>query len=192
MRIYLSKCIIILSLLQMAKSMGTFLTIKEIYGGEKMNKILVSYFSASGVTKSIAQRLANTVEGDLFEIEPEEKYTNEALDWTNENSRSSIEMKDKTFRPSILNKVSNIDEYDTILIGFPVWWYTAPTIINTFIEENDLSGKKIYVFVTSGSSTVDGSFNDLKNTYPNLNFISGKRFNGNESEKDIINWIDNF
>lgn len=99
-------------------------------------------------------------------------------------------MKDKSFRPSILN--TNMDEYDTILIGFPVWWYTAPTIINTFIDENDLSGKNIYVFVTSGSSTVDGSFNDLKNTYPNLNFISGKRFNGNESEKDIINWIDNF
>lgn len=154
-----------------------------------MSKILVSYFSASGVTKKIAEKITNAVSGDLFEIEPVEKYTPEDLDWTNKQSRSSVEMNDKSFRPAVLNKVSNISEYDTIVIGFPVWWYTAPTIINTFIEENNLEGKNIYVFVTSGGSGSEGSFRDLKNTYENLNFISNKRFTGRESNKDYINWI---
>ena len=154
-----------------------------------MSKILVSYFSASGVTKSVAEKIANAINGDLFEIEPAQKYTLEDLDWTNKQSRSSIEMQDKTFRPQILNKVSNITEYDTVVLGFPVWWYTAPTIINTFIEENNLEGKKIYVFVTSGGSSSEGSFRDLKNTYKNLNFISNKRFTGRETDEDYINWI---
>ena len=154
-----------------------------------MSKILVSYFSVSGVTKRVAERIAKVVEGDLFEIEPKEKYTKADLDWTNKQSRSSVEMQDKTFRPQILNKVSNIIEYDTVVLGFPVWWYTAPTIINTFIEENNLKGKNIYIFVTSGGSSSEGSFKDLKNTYNNLNFISNKRFTGRESDEDYINWI---
>ncbi len=111
-----------------------------------MSKILISYFSASGVTKSVAEKIANAIDGYLFEIEP-------------------------------------------AVLGFPVWWYTAPTIINTFIEENNLEGKKIYVFVTSGGSSSEGSFRDLKNTYKNLNFISNKRFTGRETDEDYINWI---
>ena len=154
-----------------------------------MSKILVSYFSASGVTKKVAEKIANAIDGDLFEIEPTEKYTSEDLDWTNKQSRSTIEMNDKSFRPAVLNKVSNIDEYDTIVIGFPVWWYTAPTIINTFIEENNLEGKNIYIFVTSGGSSSERSFKDLKNTYSNINFISSKRFKGNESNEECKNWI---
>lgn len=154
-----------------------------------MSKVLVSYFSASGVTKSVAQKIANAVNGDLFEIEPVEKYTDEDLDWTNKESRSTVEMNNKSFRPPVLKKVSNIDEYDTVVIGFPVWWYTAPTIINTFIEENNLNGKNTYVFVTSGGSGSDGSFKDLKNSYPEINFISSKRLRGNEDSKDYINWI---
>ena len=154
-----------------------------------MSKVLVSYFSASGVTKRVAEKIAKAINGDLFEIEPTQKYTSEDLDWTNKQSRSSIEMQDKTFRPQILNKVSNIIEYDTVVLGFPVWWYTAPTIINTFIEENNLKGKNIYIFVTSGCSSSEGSFKDLKNTYNNLNFISNKRFTGRESDEDYINWI---
>ena len=118
-----------------------------------MRKVLVSYFSASGVTKRVAEKIAKAINGDLFEIEPTQKYTSEDLDWTNKQSRSSIEMQDKTFRPQILNKVSNIIEYDTVVLGFPVWWYTAPTIINTFIEENNLKEKNIYIFVTSGGSS---------------------------------------
>ncbi len=154
-----------------------------------MSKVLVSYFSASGVTKKLAEKIANVIKGDLFEIEPTQKYTLEDLDWTNKQSRSSIEMQDKTSRPQILNRVSNIAEYDTVVLGFPVWWYTAPTIINTFIEENNLEGKDIYVFVTSGGSGSEGSFKDLKNTYKNLNFIKSKRFTGRETDEDYINWI---
>ena len=154
-----------------------------------MSKILISYFSASGVTKSVAERISSIVNGDLFEIEPVNKYTSADLDWTNKQSRSSIEMNDKSSRPEVKNKVDNVDDYDTVLIGFPVWWYTAPTIINTFIEENNLENKKVYVFVTSGGSGVDGSLNDLKSTYPNINFVSGKRLSSNVSETDITSWI---
>ena len=154
-----------------------------------MNKILVTYFSASGVTKGVAKNIADACSADLFEIEPVEKYTDEDLDWTNKQSRSSIEMSDKLSRPKIVNKVDNINQYDTIVIGFPVWWYTAPTIINTFIEENDLSNKKIYVFVTSGSSSFVGSLKDLRNTYTNLNFVDGKRFTGNESIEEYKTWL---
>lgn len=154
-----------------------------------MNKILVCYFSASGTTKKVADKISSVVNGDLFEIEPVDKYTNEDLDWTNKDSRSTIEMNDKSSRPAIVRKIANIDNYEKVVIGFPVWWYTAPTIINTFIEENDLTGKKIYVFVTSGSSSQAGSFKDLKETYSNLDFVDAKRFTGNESEDIYKTWI---
>lgn len=154
-----------------------------------MSKILISFFSASGVTKKVAEKIANSIKGDLFEIEPVEKYTKNDLDWTNKESRSTVEMNNKLFRPAIQDKVSNINEYDTVIIGFPVWWYTAPTIINTFIEENNLEDKNVYIFVTSGGSGSEGSFNDLKNTYSNINFISSKTFRGNESDEDYRNWI---
>lgn len=154
-----------------------------------MSRILVSYFSASGVTRSVAEKIATAINGDLFEIEPVEIYTDEDLDWTNKESRSTVEMNNKAFRPPIKEKVKNIGEYDTLIIGFPVWWYTAPTIINTFIEENNLSDKKVYVFVTSGGSGSEGSFKDLKNSYPDINFISSKRLRGNESDKEFRNWI---
>lgn len=154
-----------------------------------MSKILVSYFSASGVTKNVAEKIAKAINGSLFEIEPTQKYTSEDLDWTNKQSRSSIEMNNKSFRPQILKRVPNIEGYDTVILGFPVWWYTAPTIINTFIEENNLEGKNIYIFVTSGGSGSERSFKDLKNTYSNLNFISSERFTGRESDEDYINWI---
>ena len=154
-----------------------------------MSKILVSYFSASGVTKKVAEKIATAIEGDLFEIEPIEKYTNEDLDWTNKQSRSTIEMNNKSFRPPVKNKVSNIEEYSVVVIGFPVWWYTAPTIINTFIEENNLTGKDVYVFVTSGGSSSAGSFKDLRNLYSDINFISSKRLIGTESDEEYRNWI---
>ena len=154
-----------------------------------MSKILISYFSASGVTKKVASKIAEYIDGDLFEIEPVCKYTNEDLDWTNSNSRSSIEMNNTSSRPEVKNKVSNLDDYDTLLIGFPVWWDLAPTIVNTFIEENNLENKKIYVFATSGGSSVINSFNTLKNTYSNLNFVSAKRLTSNVSENDVTNWI---
>ena len=153
-----------------------------------MSKILVSYFSASGNTKNVAEKICSAVDGDLFEIEPVEKYTEEDLDWMNKNSRSSIEMNNNV-KPDIVNKVSNLGNYDTICLGFPIWWYKEPTIIDKFLEENDMTGKNIYVFVTSGSSPIDSTYKSLNNNFPNLNFVSGKRFTGNESLDEYKSWI---
>ena len=139
-----------------------------------MEKILVSYFSASGVTKKVANNLALFLQADLFEIEPVQKYSDADLDWNNPTSRSSLEMKDLASRPQIVKKISNLEEYNTIFIGFPIWWGVAPRIINTFIEENDLCGKDIYIFATSGGSGIATSFEDLKSKYPKLHFISAK------------------
>ena len=154
-----------------------------------MGKILVSYFSATGATKRLAQKIAGVLDADIFEIEPEVKYTNEDLRWPSRNNRSCIEMKNKRFRPLVSNKLDNSEEYDEILIGFPVWYDTAPTIVNTFIEENDLDGKVAYVFVTSGVTSVDKSFKDLKKMYPNIHFISGGGGSGAFREKDVLNWV---
>jgi len=153
-----------------------------------MSKILISYFSASGTTKRVAEKVATTVNGDLFEIEPKEKYTEADLDWMNKQSRTSIEMNNN-IKPEIANKVSNLGEYDTILLAFPIWWYKEPTIIDKFLEENDMTGKNIYVFVTSGSSPIDSTYKSLQNNFPNLNFVSGQRFTGNESEEEYKSWI---
>ena len=153
-----------------------------------MSKILVSYFSASGTTKKVAEKVATVVNGDLFEIEPKEIYTDEDLNWTNKQSRSSIEMNENV-KPEIKNTISNLGDYDKVVIAFPIWWYKEPTIIDKFLDENDMTGKEIYVFVTSGGSSVDASFNSLKNNYPNLNFVNGKRFTGNESEEEYKSFI---
>ena len=126
-----------------------------------MSNVLIAYFSASGVTKEIAEKIANENNYDIFEIVPEVKYTPQDLDWTDKQSRSTIEMNDKTFRPPIV-ETCDVSKYDTVVIGFPVWWYTAPTIINTFIESVDLSGKVIKAFCTSGGSGIDKCVNDLK------------------------------
>ena len=154
-----------------------------------MGKTLVSYFSASGITKGVAERIAKAVGADLFEIDPVVHYSMQDLDWTDKDSRSSREMSDRDFRPDISEKVSNIEEYDKVVIGFPVWWYTAPTIINTFIEDNDLEGIDIYIFVTSGSSDSEGSMKELSAMYPNLNIVKHIRFKGNEFEDDYRNWL---
>ena len=133
--------------------------------------------------------LNTVIDSDIFEIEPKEKYTSADLNWNDKNSRSSIEMNDKSSRPEIKNKI-DVSNYDTIIIGFPVWWYTAPTIINTFIEENNINSKDMYVFVTSGGSGVNDSFNNLKNAYPENNWKKGIRLRGNESESILKEWLD--
>ena len=153
-----------------------------------MNKTIVCYFSATGTTKKTSETLSKILESDLFEIEPKEKYTNEDLDWNNKNSRSTIEMENENTRPEIKEKIKNINEYDNIIIGFPIWWYQEPRIIDTFIEENDLNNKNIYVFATSGGSTIEKSLNHLKEKYPSLNFVSGKTLNQID-EEEIKNWI---
>ena len=154
-----------------------------------MSKILVSYFSASGTTAKVASKLVDVFSADVFEIIPKERYTSTDLNWNDKESRSTKEMNDINSRPEIANKIQNIDEYDKVLLGFPVWWYTAPRIINTFIEENDLSGKKVYIFVTSGGSSAEGSFNDLQKIYPNINFVDCRRFTGRESYEEYQNFI---
>ncbi|MEE1133961.1 MAG: flavodoxin [Methanobrevibacter sp.] len=152
-----------------------------------MSNVLVTYFSASGVTKNIAEKIANENGYDLFEIKPVEPYTSADLDYMDKNSRSTIEMNDKTFRPPIA-ETCDVEKYDTVVIGFPVWWYTAPTIINTFIESVDLKGKTIKVFCTSGGTGIDGCVSDLQNAYPELDFAKGMRFRGNVS--NAKEWIE--
>lgn len=140
-------------------------------------KTLVAYFSATGTTRAAAEKFASELNADLFEIAPSISYTNADLDWRDKNSRSSLEMKDKSSRPAIKSTCVNIANYDTVWIGFPVWWYTAPTIINTFIEAHDLSGKVLNVFATSGGSSVDGSAKDLKKSYPQYRWVESRLLN---------------
>lgn len=154
-----------------------------------MSKKLVVYFSASGVTKQVAQKIANVVDGDLMEIEPVVKYSDADLDWHNKQSRSSKEMTNRQSRPAMIKKDILLDQYDTILIGFPVWWYTAPTIINTFIESYDFSNVTLIPFCTSGGTGIDGCEKDLKESYSQYQWKKGKRFIGNEDNLQIQNWI---
>lgn len=127
-----------------------------------MSKILVAYFSASGVTKKVAEKLAALVNADIHEIKPKVPYTKADLNWMDKKSRSSVEMNDKTFRPEIVKEDLSLSSYDTILLGFPIWWYVAPTIINTFLENYDFSGKKIVLFATSGGSGFGNTIKELK------------------------------
>ena len=143
----------------------------------KEMKTLIVYFSATGNTKAAAQKLAKEFNADLYEITPEVPYTAADLDWRDKTSRSTIEMQDKTSRPAIKGRCENIADYDTVWIGFPVWWYTAPTIVNTFIEAHDLTGKTLNVFATSGGSDVKDSYNDLKKAYPQYTWSESRLMN---------------
>lgn len=154
-------------------------------------KKLVAYFSASGVTEKLAKRLAEVTNGDLFEIVPTEPYTDADLDWTDKNSRSTIEMKDKSFRPQVANKLSNMDEYDCIYLGFPIWWYVAPTIVNTFLEEYNLNGKIIIPFATSGGSDMGRTNDFLKDSCKGANLKEGKRFRTSVSSEELKSWAEN-
>ena len=140
-------------------------------------KKLVAYFSASGITRSAAERLAKMAGADLFEIKPVVPYTRADLDWTNKNSRSSVEMNDPDSRPKIAEQLSDMKDYDIIFIGFPIWWYVAPTIINTFVESYDFSGKTLIPFATSGGSGMGKTVEILKTLCPNANWEKGKMFN---------------
>ncbi len=154
-----------------------------------MSKVLVAYFSASGQTAKLAKTLAAATGGDLYEIVPEQPYTSADLDWMDPKSRSTIEMKDKSFRPAVSGSVENMEQYDTIYVGFPIWWYVAPTIINTFLEQYDLSGKTIVPFATSGSSGMGNTNAELKPSCPGAVLVEGKRFSANASVADLDTWI---
>lgn len=155
-----------------------------------MNKTLVAYFSCTGETKKVAEKINEVVQGELHKITPEVPYTSEDLNWEDKTSRSTIEMEDLSSRPSITNKLTNMEEYSTIYLGFPIWWYTAPTIINTFLESYDFSNKKIIIFCTSGGSSLDKTFNDLKSKY-NYNFIEWKRLSSSTTDEEIREFVDN-
>ncbi len=156
-------------------------------------KNLVAYFSASGITKEVAKKLANVVEGDLYEIVPEIPYTKEDLNWMDKNSRSSIEMRDHSSRPGIDGGLGSINEYDTIYLGFPIWWYIAPTIVNTFLESYDFSGKKIIVFATSGSSGLGNTIEELKPSCSiSTNWLGGDRLKSTISEEELKEWANKF
>lgn len=153
-----------------------------------MSKILVAYFSASGVTARLAATVAKAVGGDLYEILPEKPYTDADLDWRNKNSRSSVEMRDKSLRPAVAGKVDNMADYDTVYIGFPIWWYVAPTIINTFLEQYDLTGKTIIPFATSGGSGMGRTNAELAPSCKGAVLKEGRRFSANSSEREISAW----
>lgn len=145
-----------------------------------MGKKLVAYFSASGTTKKTAQLIAKATGADLYEITPKAAYTEADLNWMDKKSRSSVEMNDKKFRPEVEDKDAHIAEYDEIILGFPIWWYVAPTIVNTFLEKYDFSGKKIVLFATSGGSGFGNTVKELQPSAPNAEFVEGKVLNNKQ------------
>lgn len=150
-----------------------------------MGKTLVAYFSASGNTKSKAEMIADGLGADLYEIKPKISYSKEDLNWMDKKSRSSVEMNDKKFRPELADKDANIGEYDTIVIGFPIWWYVAPTIINTFLESYDFTGKRIILFATSGGSSFGNTVSELAPSAPGADIIEGKLVNSKLSASEV-------
>lgn len=156
------------------------------------NKTLVVYYSAQTHTKAVAEKIAKNLNADIFEIEPEEIYTSEDLNWTNNNSRVSKEHNDESLRNVKLKKekVDNWDEYDTILIGYPIWWRIAAWPVDTFVKANDFSGKKVYPFCTSSSSGLGESGKLLEEKANSGNWLEGHRFRSNPSDSDIKNWTD--
>ncbi len=155
-----------------------------------MSKILVAYFSASGVTAGVAKKLAEATGADTYEIKPATPYTSADLNWQNPASRSSVEMKDKSSRPAIADKNADISGHDVIFLGFPIWWYVAPTIINTFLESYDFSGKKIILFATSGGSGFGNAVAGLKPSAPGASIQEGKLFRSGVSVNDLKKWAE--
>ena len=153
-----------------------------------MAKKLVAYFSASGVTKKVAEMISEVSGYELYEIKPKQAYTKADLNWMDKNSRSSVEMKDKKFRPEIITKDIEMSDYDEIILGFPIWWYVAPTIINTFLEAYDFSGKKITLFATSAGSGFGNTVSELKPSASNADIVEGKLLN-NANKQEIENWL---
>lgn len=153
-------------------------------------KTLISYFSAQGTTKTVAEKLANAMNADIYEIRPEVPYTSADLDWNNNKSRSTVEMREKVSRPAIADKNAHIENYDVVFIGFPIWWYIAPTIINTFLESYDFSDKTVILFATSMGSGFGKAVDSLKGSCAPTTIIKeGKVFKGRASDSDITNWV---
>ena len=150
----------------------------------------MAYFSASGVTAKTAKALAEAAEADLYEIQPQLPYTQADLNWMDKKSRSTVEMNDPDSRPAISGSVPGMDQYDVIFLGFPIWWYTAPTIIKTFLESYDMAGKKIVLFATSGGSGLGDTARTLQKVCPKAEFKGGKLLNGRQSRESLTSWIE--
>ena len=172
--------------------MGLALLISSQAQAEENNmaqkKVLVAYFSATGTTAGVAQKLAQAIGADLFEIKPEQPYTDADLNWRDKQSRSSLEMNDTTSRPAIASKIADIKQYDIVFIGFPIWWGREPSIIDTFVESYDFSGKKIIPFATSGSSGIGNSGQLMQKLAPKAKVLEGKRFPSDISENELKQW----
>ena len=180
--------LVLLSLVGMATA--TFAQQKQDMNSMQSNhKVLVAYFSATGVTARAAQKVAEATGGEVYAITPAKPYTNADLDWNDKRSRSSVEMNDQKARPALGGKRLDVSEYDVVFIGYPIWWDQAPRIINTFIESHDLKDKTVIPFATSGGSTISGSAATLKRTYPTLEWKEGRLLN-RADEKTVRTWID--
>ena len=155
-----------------------------------MSKTLVAFFSASGVTRQVAQKLAAAAQADLYEIKPAVPYTQADLNWRDKSSRSSVEMQNLAIRPQLADTDAKIEQYDRILLGYPIWWYMAPTIINTFLESYDFSGKSIILFATSGGSGFGKSVEELSPSCRNATMREGRMLNGNPSEQELRQWVE--
>lgn len=177
---------LLITLLALMVTIGTTAQNKE-----KMNtkKILVAYFSCTGTTKSAAQKLAQVVGADLYEIKPTQLYTFADLNWKNKSSRSSVEMNHLSSRPAITGKVTDMSQYETVFVGFPIWWDLAPTIINTFLESYDFSDKIVIPFATSGSSNITNSEKSLRKTYPKIRWQVGRLLNGSVDKDSLAEWL---
>ena len=155
-----------------------------------MSNKLVAYFSASGVTAKLAERLSEAIGADIYAIEPEIQYTKADLNWMNKKSRSSVEMNDPASRPAIAGKRDNMDDYDTIFVGFPIWWYVAPTIINTFLENYDFTGKTIIPFATSGGSGMGKTNEKLQPSCAGAKLLEGKVWKKNAKAEELDAWVE--
>ena len=156
-----------------------------------MSKILVAYFSASGITKRVAENLAHAADADIYEIKPAVPYTNADLNWMDKNSRSTIEMKDYNSRPEIVEDNFSVSDYDVVFLGFPIWWYIAPTIVNTFLEKHDFSNKKIILFATSGGSRFGRAVDNLRvSVSDSTEVIEGEILNSKPSVEELKKWVE--
>ncbi|MCM1312126.1 MAG: flavodoxin [Bacteroides sp.] len=164
-------------------------SLKKHDNQEKNEKVMVCYFSATGTTEKAAQRIADLTGGVLHNIKPQVAYTAADLDWRDSLSRSYVEMHNRDFRPALKDSVTDMSEYSVVFIGYPNWWNTHPTIINTFIETNDLQGKTVIPFMTSGGSNITNSESELHETYPGIKWAKGLLMN-NVSDDDIKDWLE--
>ena len=153
------------------------------------HKVLVAYFSATGTTKGVAEHIANGLNADIYEIVPEEPYTDADLDYNDNNSRTTIEMNDPDARPVISGSVENMEQYDTVFIGYPIWWGEAPRIASTFMESYDFSGKTIVPFCTSGGSGIGSSASNLERLTSGATWLDGRRLNGSDSQDTVMEWV---